>query len=55
MCSEIASWNLGFDGAIVAFQETLARSGLVVTVRYSRGLEGDAAGGQLRVRQRARG
>ncbi|MFN0006289.1 MAG: 23S rRNA (adenine(2503)-C(2))-methyltransferase RlmN [Planctomycetota bacterium] len=39
--------------AIEAFQTTLSQAGIVVTVRYSRGLEGDAACGQLRVRSRA--
>ena len=38
--------------AIEAFRGTLERAGIVATVRYSRGLEGDAACGQLRVRHR---
>ena len=41
------------QAAIESFRETLARDRIVATVRYSRGLEGDAACGQLRVRRRA--
>lgn len=41
--------------AIEEFRATLARAGIVVTVRYSRGLEGDAACGQLRIRRGAGG
>lgn len=41
--------------AIEAFKTALSQAGIVVTVRFSRGLEGDAACGQLRVRQGARG
>ncbi len=37
-------------GAIDAFREILVRSGLVATIRFSRGVESDAACGQLRVR-----
>jgi 23S rRNA (adenine2503-C2)-methyltransferase len=40
--------------AIEGFRDTLARAGVVATVRYSRGLEGDAACGQLRVRRASR-
>jgi 23S rRNA (adenine2503-C2)-methyltransferase len=36
-----------------AFRERLARGGLVATVRWSRGVESDAACGQLRLRQHA--
>jgi len=39
--------------AVEAFQTALSQAGVVVTVRYSRGLEGDAACGQLRIRSRA--
>jgi 23S rRNA (adenine2503-C2)-methyltransferase len=39
--------------AIEGFRVALSQSGIVVTVRYSRGLEGDAACGQLRIRSRA--
>jgi 23S rRNA (adenine2503-C2)-methyltransferase len=37
--------------AIEGFQVVLARSGIVATVRYSRGAEGNAACGQLRLRR----
>lgn len=37
--------------AVERFQETLQRAGIVTTVRWSRGVEGDAACGQLRVRR----
>ncbi|HEV8112867.1 MAG TPA: 23S rRNA (adenine(2503)-C(2))-methyltransferase RlmN [Planctomycetota bacterium] len=37
-------------GAIDAFRETLVRAGIVATIRFSRGVESDAACGQLRVR-----
>jgi 23S rRNA (adenine2503-C2)-methyltransferase len=37
--------------AIDAFREILARAGIVATVRYSRGVESDAACGQLRLRR----
>ena len=40
--------------AIEGFREILTSAGIVVTVRYSRGLEGEAACGQLRIRSRAR-
>jgi 23S rRNA (adenine2503-C2)-methyltransferase len=36
--------------AVAAFQERLTAAGLVATVRWSRGLDSDAACGQLRVR-----
>jgi 23S rRNA (adenine2503-C2)-methyltransferase len=36
--------------AIETFREVLARAGIVATVRYSRGVESDAACGQLRIR-----
>ena len=36
--------------AIETFRETLARAGIVATVRFSRGVESDAACGQLRIR-----
>jgi 23S rRNA (adenine2503-C2)-methyltransferase len=35
------------------FRRTLLDGGLVATVRWSRGLEGDAACGQLRLRKNA--
>lgn len=35
---------------VAAFRERLERAGLVATVRWSRGVEGDAACGQLRLR-----
>ena len=38
--------------AVSAFQRALTRSGLVATVRWSRGVEADAACGQLRIRTR---
>lgn len=38
--------------AVSAFQRALTRVGLVTTVRWSRGLEADAACGQLRIRAR---
>lgn len=38
------------SGAVSAFQGALAGDGLVATVRWSRGLESDAACGQLRLR-----
>lgn len=38
--------------AVSEFQRTLARVGLVATVRWSRGVEADAACGQLRIRAR---
>ena len=36
--------------AIETFRDALARAGIVATVRFSRGVESDAACGQLRVR-----
>lgn len=39
--------------AVDRFHATLVERGLVATVRWSRGLEGDAACGQLRIRARA--
>ena len=38
--------------AVSEFQRTLTRAGLIATVRWSRGVEADAACGQLRIRAR---
>ena len=38
---------------VEAFKELLERSGVTATVRWSRGLESDAACGQLRVRHQS--
>lgn len=40
---------------VQAFKDTLVRGGIVATVRWSRGVESDAACGQLRVRHVMRG
>ena len=40
--------------SVAAFQQTLQRDGLVATVRWSRGLDTDAACGQLRIRRSPR-
>jgi 23S rRNA (adenine2503-C2)-methyltransferase len=46
-------WGRPSERAIEAFRATLARAGVVATVRRSRGVEEDAACGQLRVRHAA--
>jgi len=40
--------------AVERFREELSRAGVVTTVRWSRGVESDAACGQLRIRRAAR-
>lgn len=48
-------WQRPTEGGVAEFSARLAAGGLVSTVRWSRGVEADAACGQLRIRSRVKG
>jgi 23S rRNA (adenine2503-C2)-methyltransferase len=49
--AEAAHWRRPSSAAVERFRATLQQHGVVATVRWSKGLEADAACGQLRLRQ----